>query len=159
MSLKKFLFFSLLLSSISSASVFDYRIYYGNTTGNTKDSQFAYSANIYSYLYDTDFSLGAQLNYSPINNINKIKVAALSLAAGYDLSNISRVEVGGGKSVEAKSGKFYTGFHGYATFLIQSNFDSFLEALQFGGTIKYDKFNSKKIKDEKAILLFIGLGF
>lgn len=155
---KKILLGTLLLAINASAAVFDYRFYYGDTTSTDTGNVLAYSANVYSYFNDSDIAYGVQIDYSKVRSEPDTKITSFSGLIGYDLTRTWHGEVDSGISMRYKNGTYKKGYHGALTLLIQSNFDSFLESLQFGVTAKYDYFEGK-VKNELGTQIFIGLGF
>jgi len=153
--IKKILIFAILAASLN-ASVFDYRVYYGKETTD-KNNINALSMTVYSYIYDTDFSLGVQGFTGKINDTQKKYILNGSLVAGYDVSRIVHLELSGGLASIHQHGRYHNGYGGSGTILLQSNLNSFLEALQLGATYKIDNFTHAK--NENSYLFFIGFGF
>lgn len=153
--IKKILALFIIVSSLS-ATVFDYRIYYGQTTSIDKKIGAA-SATIYSYPFDNDLSFGAQGFAERVSKKNKKYLSTGSLVLGYDLSRIMHAEINGGVSAIFQHGKYKKGYSGSGTILVQTNLESFLDALQVGFTYKRDVF--KKEQDENGYFFFLGFGF
>lgn len=139
-----------------NAAVFDYRLYYGPTT-SAEDELFSYSANAYTYFRDTDFAYGVQFDGTLIQKYPRVLHASTSLLLGYDFTKVIHAEINGGVTLRLAEGSYNRGTHYSATILAQSSMDGFLEAVQLGITYKVDSFSV--IENEKALQLFIGLGF
>lgn len=160
MNLKKKILTMLLLAISANAAVFDYRLYYGTTSSRSKTHLVAASANVYSYFTESNFAYGVQfdaLRVRPVEPITYINSASALL--GYDFLRTVHGEIEGGMSIMMKTGHYKKGYHGAVTILTQSNFESYLEAIQIGITARFDKFPDENIKDEKGIQVFMGLGF
>jgi len=146
------------IQSALSAAVFDYRFYYSGISSDTKQEKLAYSVNVYSYFFDNDFSFGAQEMLFEPEDKEKSKINSASFLLGYDINSIFHIEGSIGSSLLYRKGQYYKGIHYGGTILAQSNFDSFLEAIQFGVTYNADKFKNN-IKIPENVKFFIGLGF
>lgn len=153
------LFVLLTIHSSLSAAVFDYRFYYAGTSQDTNKDKLSYSISIYSYFLDNDFSFGGQEMLSETKDSYNSKINSASLLLGYDINSIFHIEGAAGASTLFREGKYYKGSHYGGTILVQSNFDSFLEAIQLGLTYSYDDFKNSNIENEREIKVFIGFGF
>jgi len=154
---RKILIGFIVFSSFLNAAVFDYRLYYGSSNRN-EDNIFSYSSSVYSYFDESDFAYGVQLDFTNINKESSIKQYDFSAVLGYDFSRIFHGEIFVGGSSICYDSTCYKGAVGGATFLVQTNFDGYLEALQVGVSGKYANYE-QGLDSERNLLLFIGFWF
>lgn len=147
------------LSASLGATVFDYRLNYGSVTSDS-DNVMSYTACVYNYFDDSDFALGVQGDITPLKiRSNTGYLTSFSLLAGYDLSRIFHTELNVGPSVMLSNSSYYAGIHAGAVLLVQTNLQTFVEALQFGLSASIDKFHDSLIEDQTQYKIFVGFGF